>query len=80
MLVLKLESWPKGDPKLAREEGRIEIVTMTEDGNYADFLFTVEETKGHKKLGRIHQFPCSRGVWWLLLRVLKASLDLPDED
>lgn len=78
MLVVKLESWPNHDNTVIEEIGRIEIINTGSSGDdLANFTFTIEESKGKRKIGHLRQYPARQGVWWLVLAVLKFTLEPP---
>jgi hypothetical protein len=84
MIVVKVEMWPKGDEKRAREIGRAHIANVGGDGERADYdvkLLKSAKYSQHNagkvyKRGRVEGFRRHRGPWPLLFLALANALRL----
>lgn len=72
MLVLKLEIWPGGDKKRAREIGRIDIGNISELAPVSNYSVYAEgETFMGPQRVYVVGHPRKEGAWALVRRVLK---------
>lgn len=72
MLVVKVEIWPHGDEKAARELGRAEIGNVGGDevtGVYRASFKGATQPSSVERLVHLRD----RGFWWLVMAVLESA-------
>lgn len=73
MLVIKVELWPGGDPKKAREIGRLGLANVSNLNEDSDYVFVSANDRGEIAEGVVRSHKRSAGFWKLVQRMTAAA-------
>lgn len=82
MLVIKVELWPSGNERAARELGRVGLANVSRLAERSDYLLVRVDDTGSTEAGKLRAHQRSDGFWPLLAQLAtpESWAELSDEE